>query len=268
MGLNRFRERIQARINTLDNLIKRKEKVLKNTPIGAFYICRRRQYVQYYLIDEQGTKSYISKDKMDLIKSLAQRDYDRDVLELAINEKALLEHLLSKYPKVTMEEYYESLVDSRRELINPIWLTDQEFIERWGRTPFESKKSDASEFGIVTNKGERVRSKSEKMIADRLTQLGIPYRYEAKLVLKDGTVIHPDFTLLDMRRRCEVYLEHWGRMDDADYAENAVKRMRLYERNGIIGNDRLLMTFETYKVPLDVSILDRLTAGLIVPRGD
>ena len=263
MGLNRFREQVDARIRLLDYLINMKEKALLGAPKGKLNLCKHGNYIQYYFIDDGGVRSYIPKEQFDLIRRLAQRDYDEEVLALAIKEKKQLERLRRNYPEVTMEEYYETMIDTKRGWVKPVWQTDREYIANWESAEYESKESADSEYAIVTNKGERVRSKSEKMIADRLAQLGIPYRYEAKLVLSDGTVIHPDFTLLDMKKRREVYLEHCGKMDDSDYSLNFVKRIRLYERNGIVNGDRLLMTFEAYKVPLDVSVLDQLTAELL-----
>ena len=53
---------------------------------------------------------------------------------------------------------------------------------------------------LVTNNGEIVRSKSEKIIADLLFMLGIPYVYECPLDTPGGT-IYPDFTILDISTR-------------------------------------------------------------------
>lgn len=50
---------------------------------------------------------------------------------------------------------------------------------------------------------ERVRSKSEVIIADILNQEGIPYRYECPLQLKGWGKVYPDFTVLSERERPE-----------------------------------------------------------------
>lgn len=74
-------------------------------------------------------------------------------------------------------------------------------------------------------KGERVRSKSEVIIADMLNRKGISYRYEYPVYLKNVGQIYPDFTVLDAIRRREIYWEHLGMMDDPDYAEMAILRV-------------------------------------------
>lgn len=55
-----------------------------------------------------------------------------------------------------------------------------------------------------------MRSKSEKIIADKLYSMGIPYRYEYPLVLERDIVVYPDFTILKIGEQKTLYLEHLG----------------------------------------------------------
>ena len=48
------------------------------------------------------------------------------------------------------------------------------------------------ELGLITEKGEYVRSKSEKIIADTLTKNNINYVYELPLRLKGYGTVKPD----------------------------------------------------------------------------
>lgn len=73
------------------------------------------------------------------------------------------------------------------------------------------------------------------------------------LYLKGYGTIYPDFTLLSADTYEEIYWEHDGRMDDAVYASNAVKKIKLYENNGIYVGERLILTFETQKMILNTS---------------
>lgn len=109
----------------------------------------------------------------------------------------------------------------------------------------------------MTLKGERVRSKTEQIIADRLAARDIPYIYEKPLRVGD-MVFHPDFTILRQSDRQEVYLEHLGKLGDMNYATDAVGRLNRYHRNGIIQGDRLFLLWETGDAPFDVRILDIL----------
>jgi hypothetical protein len=63
-----------------------------------------------------------------------------------------------------------------------------------------------------TAKGEMVISKSEVIVANTLRSLGIEYTYETRLVMVDGTVRWPDFTVARPGRP-PVYWEHLGMRD-------------------------------------------------------
>ena len=64
-------------------------------------------------------------------------------------------------------------------------------------------------------------------------------------------MVYPDFKLLNVNTREEVLLEHFGMMDDAEYVEKNMRKLRLYEKNGYFLGKELLLTFETSQVPFD-----------------
>ena len=106
-------------------------------------------------------------------------------------------------------------------------------------------------------RGERMRSKSEVIIAERLYANGIPYRYECPL--KAGKrIIHPDFSILRLSDRKVIYHEHCGRMDNPVYVEDMVQRINDYNSEGILQGDRLFFSFETSDKPLDTRVIDNL----------
>ena len=129
--------------------------------------------------------------------------------------------------------------------------TESQFVESWGSVEYEGKgfRMDLPE--LYTAKGERVRSKSEVMIADLLNKEAIPYRYEYPLYLKGFDLVYPDFTVLNVKKRKEIYWEHFGMMDDSEYVEKAMKKITVYAQNGIFPGINLIVTFETRKTPLN-----------------
>ena len=112
-----------------------------------------------------------------------------------------------------------------------------------------------------TRKGLRVRSKSEVIIADILDELYVPFLYEKPLKLKTG-IVHPDFTLLNIKERREVYWEHFGMMDDIEYRNNAMMKIRNYEASGLYQYDSVIWTFETGSYPLNTKDIRRLIIEL------
>ena len=117
---------------------------------------------------------------------------------------------------------------------------------------------------IMTERGERVRSKSEKILADKFFAMGIPYRYEYPVQLKGYGTVYPDFTLLNVRERKECYLEHFGMMDDPEYSEKAIKKLEEYAKNGIYIGKNLLVTFETRHKPLEMKVVEQMIKEFIL----
>ena len=95
----------------------------------------------------------------------------------------------------------------------------------------------------LTNSGIRVRSKSERTIAEALDQKGIPYRYEAALAL-GGAKRYPDFTINRPSDGKMFLWEHFGLMNDDGYRQKAVEKLALYAKYGFSPFDSLICTYE------------------------
>lgn len=113
---------------------------------------------------------------------------------------------------------------------------------------YDHRSINQPEDGFETENGELVRSKSEKIIADKFFKHKIHYQYEKPLILFDGNhriKLHPDFTLLKKGDFQEYYHEHFGMMDTPDYCRSAIRKISLYRKNGIFEGERLFITFES-----------------------
>ena len=127
------------------------------------------------------------------------------------------------------------------------------------RKPFNENMPE-----FESNRGERVRSKSEKMIADMLALNGVPYKYECPLIDEHGNKIHPDFTILKVRTREIFYWEHCGRLDDPKYARDLDDRMRFYGKLGIFAGDKLLITTEISDNPINMRLAESMMRTVLL----
>lgn len=76
-------------------------------------------------------------------------------------------------------------------------MGDAYFAKSWLDEGFRGlgfDERDTTEF--FSEKGERMRSKSEVLIANALYKRGIPYKYECPVLLPSGIMKYPDFTVL------------------------------------------------------------------------
>lgn len=229
---------------------------LKNVPQGSLAIRIKKDKPEYYWRINRKKEVYLKKDQMSLVKVLAQKSYLLEVESYIKNQIDTIQTFLENYSTTSVSDYYHHLSNSRKELVTPICIPDEIYTRLWQEEAYSGKGFAVNESEILTEKGERVRSKSEKIIADKLLSLGIPYKYEHPLQLARGGVIYPDFTLLDVEKRKEVYYEHFGMMDNPEYAEKAVRKIENYIRNGYIPGNNLIFTFETSRHPLDMRCLE------------
>lgn len=240
-----------------------KEPVHDN-PENHLRVIKSHGTYQYYLCSEKGDTNgkYIRKKERKLAEEIAQRDYHAQMLKCISNWEKWMEQVQTTMPKVTPADIYESAA-GRKPLIKPYEISDKEYADNWENAAYRGKgfASDAPE--IYSESGIRVRSKSEKIIADKLSTLGIPYRYEYPLKMRRYGMIYPDFLLLNVRTRKEYILEHFGMMDQSDYSRNAIKKINMYAQNGYILGDNLLTTFETMDAPFDVRMFEKMMEAVL-----
>ncbi len=146
----------------------------------------------------------------------------------------------------------------RQKLIKPVEETWEQKYESWKNLNYEGKAFEEGASLILTERGERVRSKSEKILADFFYHNGIEYKYEKPLILKGVGTVYPDFTFLSRKTGKEIYWEHDGRMDDPLYSKAAVRKINTYIKNEILPGDRLILTYETAATPLQMECVKTL----------
>jgi len=90
----------------------------------------------------------------------------------------------------------------------------------------------------ITLAGERVRSKSEVIVADSLSRANIKYEYEKKLMFDDGVTLLPDFTIKHNGET--IYWEHLGMLGDYGYRKSWERKEQIYAEHGITVENGLL----------------------------
>lgn len=258
--VKKVREQLEMREAYLLQLQKEKEQMLLKAPEGSLRICKHGNGTQYYARNNPKDFSgvYIAKKDFGIARGLAQKDYDQKVLDAIQKERNAIHKYLSGYPKSGPEQIYENLHKERQKLINPICETDEQYIFNWENVKYQGKVFGDADKEFYTAKGERVRSKSEVIIADALNRKGIPYRYEYPIRLKGIGTVYPDFTVLNVKERKEMYWEHLGMMDEPDYAEKALRKIACYEQNGLWQGDKLILTYETKAIPLNQKLISQM----------
>ena len=257
-------------MNIKDELLKRKDEYTRLTedvsrqilgaPPGALRMNQNKGRNQFFHraspSDRLGT--YIPSNEMDLVRKLAQKDYDQKLLKSLQQEINAIDTYLRLSPAIAPMDLFETLSDKRREIVIPAFDTDEMVRQKWESIQYERKGFEPDDPEFYTDKGERVRSKAEVIIANKLLKYDILYHYERPLFLKGFGWIHPDFWVLNLRLRKTFYLEHFGKMDDERYANDNLLKTRAYQKNGIYLGEKLIITSESDKYPMDIREIDAI----------
>ncbi|MBR7062559.1 MAG: hypothetical protein IKI42_05940 [Clostridia bacterium] len=223
-----------------------------NLPEGSIYLTKSKGKTYYYYRCSAGSR-YIKKSEKGLIRLLLQKAYINMLRSAIMRELAAINSYLAAIPPVLAEDTFDLLEEDARQFVSPELESEHQLLLRWVESDAEAMKVNASlTTDYETNKGEHVRSKSEYMLANMLFKNEIPYIYEKPLRLSDGKTVYPDFTILDVRNRRELILEHLGMMDDAEYLDKNLKKLKEYSFSGYHLGDRLLITMESRAQPLNI----------------
>lgn len=230
-----------------------------NAPEGRLRLSKSQNYLQYYHCTEKKKKgTYITKNNQELTSKLAQKSYDEKVLCLAEKRYSQITKLARDYEEDELEKIYVQEHIERQKLIKPVEATWEQKLDEWKRKEYKGKEFQEGTPIILTEKGERVRSKSEKIMADYFFRHGIEYKYECPLYLNGVGTVYPDFTFLSRKTGEEIYWEHNGKVDEANYARNMVRKIQVYENNNIFQGERLILTYETEQTILNTGKIEQL----------
>lgn len=263
---------LQAKAEELLAAIETKTRNLKNAPEGRLRIAQRESGAYYYQVTDTSPEwgDYLSQTESKTIARLAQKEYDQTVLTEMQRELKAVDRFLKSFCPKRLHNIFGKLLPARRKFVQPVRLPDEEFAEQWLAVKYSGKGMAVDAPLLETSRGERVRSKSEAIIADTLDRLKIPYRYEFSHQLKvrrnsrgrDSSrrtvTFHPDFTCLNLRTRREFIWEHFGRMDDPEYVVETLVKFETYIANGIFLGESLIFTMETQERPLNPATVEAL----------
>ena len=121
-----------------------------------------------------------------------------------------------------------------------------------------------------TARGEMVRSKSEVIIADRLSALKVEYMYEHPLTIGSATK-YPDFTVEDIESGRTFYWEHCGMLHVPSYRRRWEEKLNWYKDNGILPheegegeNGTLIITSESARGGISSQDIERVIRTVIL----
>lgn len=174
-------KQLYARKTELEELIVNSNLFLAKAPAGTIRIETGRKSEQYYQrTDPKNTHGvYIKKSNTKLIRLLLQKEYTKKLRSVAQEEYKKLARYLNSSDMVRIAEIYTNLAPIKQNWIKPYILPNEQFLSFLEKQSYTARyQPEDEDTTIITERGEAVRSKSEKILADKFFSLKIPYYYE------------------------------------------------------------------------------------------
>lgn len=250
-------DRIQKEHTRIQKQIKSIQKQLDRLPPGKLICAKNGKYFKWYESDGH-TKTTIHKTNRAHAEVLAKKKYLGLLLEDLQSENRAIEfYLRHHHPESGKAENLLTNSPGYRELLSPYFQTKSKSISAWLNEPYQTNTSHPEHLKHKSVIGSYVRSKSESLILSALHHHHIPFRYECMLELGYQSLC-PDFTLLHPKTLEIYYWEHFGMIDDPEYAKKACQKIMTYTANGIYPSVNLILTWETDEQPLNAEMIEKI----------
>ncbi len=236
-------------------LISSYQKEEASLPAGKLYNVTIRGHQRHYYAEGPGKAKYLSKKDEVLANALQRKIFLRKTTAILQNNVALLSACIAGYidcdPNVEIKKF-EATKNQITTCSNQAEGTEKE----------PASRLFPEHLIHITPAGEKVRSKSEAIIAGLLYANEIPYCYEKELLLNEKTH-YPDFTIARPRDGKIFYWEHFGMVDDPEYLKAMNKKIEEYRQNGISQWKNLLVSYDAEQ-SIDMQMIQKIIDAFLL----
>ena len=263
------RDFLEKMLSDLKKQMEFDNKLLTESPEGKLYSIRRDGKPTYFqVISCGGKRKRISiNKKKDQIAALARKEYLLEEKKLLEQNIRVIQRCLEGFSDMTAEQIFSRMPERTRELAKKWGMAEIEKSEqesrKWEAEAYEQSAFRLEEKIHMTSRGLRVRSKSELLIAEKLYEFEIPFRYEQVLKIGERILI-PDFTIkkteeLPWQQEAEesfIYWEHCGLTGNMEYMRRHKEKIEIYEKAGIVPWKNLIVTYDDDRGNLNAAIIE------------
>ena len=213
----------------------------------------RKSKISYYIRKKgkNNKPSYVRLQNQDQILDLSNIWYIQRVLPKLKKNLEATNKFLKTHSKCEEYDIAQIMPYQLQENNSNLFVSRQVKISAWQSHPYTRNPYKPEGLIHDTARGEKVRSKSEVLIADCLFEYKLAYKPESPLRLKKSNkTIYPDFTIIHPESLKEIYWEHFGMMDNPEYAREANAKINALSQEGLFIGENLICTFETSDLPL------------------
>ena len=167
---------------------------------------------------------------------------------------------LTEATAVEAEKYGISVSATKAILSEPNNLLCIEYVKAINKLGLNIKphfiKRQGNSYNSISAMGNYLSATAiRKLLLEKRFTEATPYlTNEADVALDEFNAHFPDYTIYDLNRNRIVYWEHFGMIDNPEYANKCVEKYRKYILSGI----NPFVTFETAIKPLSIDLIKKI----------
>ena len=255
-------------VTELETELKNVTEEIAACPRGSLMVSEEKtRGVRYFCVSVKNGKRVrkgITSDR-ETVEALARKAYLTEKKAIIESNIRILRETMEEIGDLNSGNVMKSLSPSIRRLPQDLFrktMDDQDPRAVWASEtyPHSSYRPEAKVH--LTSRGLAVRSKSEMLIAERLYEYGIPFRYEPAMHI-DRYEISPDFTVMTPSGKV-FYWEHCGMTGNRDYIEKHKWKMNLYETRGIVPWKNLIVTYDDENGHINLAEIDSIITNKLL----
>ena len=248
--MDRFMNEMSKMLAELKEKQKNANNQLMKLPHGSISTVKRGNAICFFhmqCVEGRRVRKSINKNP-EMIKALARKKYLHRELNLISDNIAVIEKAIHQYESCSTDDVLEKIPEAIR---NYCFDTDP---AGWGKEPYEKSDHMPEKKLHTTSRGLKVRSKSEVLIAEKLYEHHVQFRYEQVLRLGEIRLV-PDFTVLADDGRI-IYWEHCGMTGSEEYMKRHKWKTELYEKADIVPWKNLIITYDDEYGNISMNIVE------------
>ncbi|MBR5315946.1 MAG: hypothetical protein IKU44_04060 [Firmicutes bacterium] len=252
--MDNFIAQMELEKKRLEKQVDYAQKVITLSPEGTLSIRQRKRGITYYRntfviknAKKKKVQTNITWDRK-LVRQLTEKLVQRKILRRAQSNLFYLNKLIERYQSTTVDEMIRLLGNAYQEYYQE---RKDAYLKEQREKPYPKAPFNPKYHIHETDCGEMVRSKSEQIILNALTAYSqFVTHYEEEFLYREGVDglerVFPDFTII-LPNGKRIIWEHLGRLDDPEYCRRTALKLCLYQRNGYVVGDNLILTMDDYK---------------------
>ena len=248
------REFFEEMLANLEEMLQKANKELRESPEGRLVQVTRdgkATFFQVYEIDGHRQRKSINNN-IHMVRILIKKRYIQEEIKILEQDIQAVKCFLYKY----IEPFFDNIakrMPQRFITLNSHFKSEGEGKD-WDTKPYQQSEYKQEKRIHTTSRGLKVRSKSELLIAEKLYEHHIPFRYE-EILWYGNTEFAPDFTIRTRDNRL-IYWEHCGMTNNEKYINHHKWKMSIYEKMDIVPWKNLIITYDDESGIISIPIIE------------